>query len=87
MQKQRQNYIDIMDAAFTTIGYFHAERRMLNSADGSCQWGKAFPLAGFDGAASLQHCKASGALGLHERKAAGYFYLALLTISQKDKPS
>lgn len=61
---------DIMDAAFTTIRYFHVERRMLNGAAGSCQWGKVFPLAGFDGGASLQNWKASGARhGLLERKA------------------
>lgn len=43
-----------MDAAFTTIRYFGVERRMLNGAAGSCQWGKEFPLAGFDGVKTIR---------------------------------
>lgn len=75
---------DIMGAAFTTTRYFHVERRMLNGAASSCQWGKVFLLAGFDGAASLQHCKPSGAChGLLESKATGCCYQDLLAISQK----
>lgn len=82
---------DIMDAAFTTIKYLHVERRMLNGAAGSCQWGKAFPLAGLDVAASLQHSITSGARhGLQDWRAAGccYFYLQFHKKKKKsDKPS
>lgn len=65
---------------------------MLIGAASSCQWGKVFPLAGFDRAVSLQHCKPSGARrGLLESKATGCCYQDLLAISQQkkkiDKPS